>query len=196
MIKENILAIAKEHNGMITSKHLRDNSIPTIYLTRLENEGKIYKVEKGVYLTEDGTYDEYFFFQYRYPKVIYSHVLALYFLGLTDKIPQTIDITVPYSYKFNERRSDINIRYVKPEIYSIGISEIKTIFGNLVKVYDAERTICDLIIDKEKIESEIYVTAIRMYVKDKNRDIKKLLTYAKEMEILEKVRNIMEVYFE
>lgn len=196
MIKESVLEIAKDNNGVITAKNLKNRSIPTIYLTRLENEGKIFKVDKGIYITEDGTYDEYYFFQHRYPKVIYSHISALYLLGLTDKIPQHLDVSVPHSYKFNERKSSINVRFVKPNIYSIGICELKTMFGNSVKAYDIEKTICDLIIDKDRIESEIYVNAIKMYIKNKNKDIKKLLNYATKMGILEKVRSIMEVYFE
>lgn len=196
MIKEDVLNIAKSSNGIVTTKNLKEHSIPTIYLTRLEKEGKIFRVDKGIYLTEDGMYDEYYIFQYRYSKAIYSHVSALYLLNLTDKIPQYLEVSVPYSYKFNDKNTRLNVRYVKPDIYNLGVRDVKTMFGNNVRVYDAERTICDLILDRDKIESELYVSVIKAYIKDKNRDIKKLLNYAERMNILEKVRVLMEVYFE
>lgn len=48
VIKEKILKLAKENNGIVTSKNIKDSAIPTIYLTRLEKEGKLHKVEKGI----------------------------------------------------------------------------------------------------------------------------------------------------
>lgn len=36
--------------------------------------------------------------------------------GLTDKIPQAIDVSVPYSYKINNVPENIKLYYVKKEI--------------------------------------------------------------------------------
>lgn len=69
-------------------------------------------------------------------------------------------------------------------------------FGNIVRTYDIERTICDLIVDKEKIEPDVYSNSIRTYLKNENKNLKTLLYYADKMGILEKIRNLLEVYFE
>ena len=58
-----------------------------MYLSRLLKDGKLLRVKKGIYITKDGDYDEYYFFQHQYKKAIFSYETALYLLGQTDKIP-------------------------------------------------------------------------------------------------------------
>ncbi|MFX3884998.1 type IV toxin-antitoxin system AbiEi family antitoxin domain-containing protein, partial [Streptococcus suis] len=48
--KEILLEFIENHNGIITYKDCKALKIPTIYLTRLEKEGIIYRVEKGIFL--------------------------------------------------------------------------------------------------------------------------------------------------
>jgi len=42
--------------------------------------------------------------------------------------------------------------YLKDELYEIGITEMKTPYGNKVKVYDLERTICDIIKNRKRLD--------------------------------------------
>ena len=78
--KQQIKEYVNTSGGIITSKYCRENNIPTIYLNRLVEEGFLFKARKGIYLTKDGDYDEFYFFQLRYPKAIYSYNTALYFI--------------------------------------------------------------------------------------------------------------------
>lgn len=86
--KELLLDYLDRNNGMITYKDCKKIGIPTIYLTRLENEEVIFRVAKGIYLSASGDYDGYYFFQYRYPRTVFSYISSLYLQGLTDEIPQ------------------------------------------------------------------------------------------------------------
>ena len=74
----------------------------------------------------------------------------------------------------------------------LGIKETKTLFGNIVKTYDEERTICDFIKNRDKYESEVVIKAIRLYVKTINNQ-SKLFKYARALKIEKKVFEIMEV---
>ena len=51
--KEILLEFIENHNGIITYKDCKALNIPTIYLTRLEKEGILYRVEKGIFLTQN-----------------------------------------------------------------------------------------------------------------------------------------------
>ena len=164
----------KESGGIITSAYCRENNIPTVYLSRLAKEGKLFRVQKGIYIIEDGDFDEYYFFQYQYKKAIFSYETALFLLGVTDKIPWRIDVTVYNGYKFNEKQDTLNINYVKKSIYNLGIIQKKTMFGNIVNVYSYERILCDFISNKEKMDTEVYVKLIRSYSKYKDKDIHSL----------------------
>lgn len=52
--------------GIITSKELQDDNIPTIYLTRMTENGKLIRANRGIYIDSNGDYDEYYFFHKRY----------------------------------------------------------------------------------------------------------------------------------
>lgn len=186
----------KKSGGIITSAYCRENKIPTVYLSRLAKEGKLFRVQKGIYITKDGDYDEYYFFQYQYRKAIFSYETALFLLGVTDKIPWRIDVTVYNGYKFNEKQDTLNINYVKKSIYNLGIIQKKTMFGNIVNVYSYERILCDFIYNKEKMDTEVYVKLIRSYSKYKDKDIHSLYEIARKMGIEDKVKEVMEVVYE
>jgi len=186
----------KNSGGIITSAYCRENGIPTVYLTRLVKSGKLERVDTGIYVTENGDYDELYFFQYKYKNTIYSYETAMYLLGITDKIIQVKDVTVSASYKFNNQPTDIQVHYVKKDIFELGVENAKTMFGNPVRVYSYERIICDFILNKENMDPESYTKLLREYKNYKNKDIHNLYKIADKMDITDKVREIMEVIYE
>lgn len=161
--KEILLDFIEKNNGIVTNKDCKALGIPTIYLTRLEKEGIIFRVEKGIFLTQNGDYDEYYFFQYRFPKAIFSYISALYLQQFTDEIPQYFDVTVPRGYRFNTPPANLNIHFVSKEYSELGMTTVPTPMGNNVRVYDFERIICDFVIHREKIDSELFVKTLQSY---------------------------------
>lgn len=194
--KDKIMNYLKDNNGIITAQYCRDAGIPTIYLTRLAEENVLTRIDRGIYLSKDGDYDEYYFFQYKYKQAVFSYETALSLQGLTDKIPQVMEVTVPYSYKINEVPDNVELYYVKSEIAAMGVIEVETMYQNKVKVYNIERIICDFIQNKSRIDPEVYVKTIRKYASSEAADINKLFIYAQKMGIIEEVRNTMEVVYE
>ena len=186
----------EQSGGIITTSYCKEKKIPTVYLSRLLKDGKLLRVKKGIYITKDGDYDEYYFFQHQYKKAIFSYETALYLLGQTDKIPWNIDVTVYNGYKFNEKSNGVNIHYVKKSIYDLGVIQKSTMFGNKVNIYSYERTLCDFIAHKEEMDIEVYVKLIRSYSSYKERDIHSLHDIAMKMGIENKVREVMEVAYE
>ena len=54
----------------------------------------------------------------------------------------------------------------------------RTAFGNMVRCYNAERTICDLVRDERKVGVEAFVGGIKAYADSRDRDIAKLMGMA------------------
>lgn len=186
----------KKTGGVITSKEVRDSNIPTIYLTRMTETGEIIRADRGIYILPDGDFDEYYFFNKRYEVAIFSYVSALYLHQFTDIIPKEIEITVYKGYNAHRISGNVRVRYVTKTIYNLGVTECKTIFGNTVKVYDLERTICDLVKNRNEVETELFSKTINKYVRYKNKDLNKLYEYSKKMKIYEKLKEILEVVYE
>ena len=67
------------------------------------------------------------------------------------------------------------VHSVKKDLIDVGICSKKTIFGNEVKTYDVERTICDIFKDRNNQDIEIVLDAIKRYFRRKDRDLNKLM---------------------
>jgi hypothetical protein len=121
---------------------------------------------------------------------------ALYFHNLSIKAPNSsFDITVTKKYN-NHKLKNHNVFYVDDEFYNLGITEVMTPQGNMVKAYDVERCICDIIRSKKRMDSEHVKYSIKEYIKSRDKDLIKLSRYAEKMGIKNEVMNYMEIFYE
>lgn len=191
-----IESIMQMNNGYITSKDLSKFGIHRMYLKIMKEHGIIEKIGNGIYIDSNKIEDSYFVFNLELTNIIYSHMTALYFHGLSIKAPNDkYDITVPNNY-FNYKIRKHNVFYVDKDIYELGLTEIKTPMGNKVKTYDIERCICDIIRSKNRMDSEHVKHSIKEYIKRKDKDLVKLSNYAYKMKIKDEVMSYVEMFYE
>jgi abortive infection protein abiGI len=182
-------------NGYLTTKDVTDNHIPRTYLTKLIKENEIERVSRGVYIKKNVLVDEFVILQNKSKYAIYSNTTALYLHGLSNRIPIRYDITVKSGYKGSlQKEKNVNLFYTKKELLELGVIDYKLDSGNVIKVYDLDKTICDIIRNKKKIDAEIFNKAIREYFYSKKKNTLKLYEYAKKMNIYNKVRDTFEVF--
>jgi predicted transcriptional regulator of viral defense system len=188
-----IKEIFQKNNGYITRRQIDENNIYSWFLTDFVKKENLQKIDKGFYADEKWIQDDFLIFQYKYPKFIYSYESALFLLEMTDNLPSSIEVTGPKNYRpFNPKNSDTVIHTdSSDETYNLGITEIKTNLGNIVRTYNAEKTICDLIKKQSFIDSETFLKALHNYAKMKNKNTNKLMEYAAVMGIEKKVSDIM-----
>ena len=193
---EIIESIMKMNNGYVTSKKLSNLGIHRMYLNIMKEKGMIEKVGNGIYIDSSKIEDSYFVFSLELSNVVYSHMTALYFHGLSIKAPNDkYDITVPNNY-FNYKIKEHNVFYVDKDIYELGLTEVKTPMGNNVRVYDVERCICDIIRSKKRMDIEHVKYAIKEYLKRKDNDLIKLSKYADIFGIKEEVMDFVSMMYE
>ncbi len=191
---DKILDYAKENNGYITTKETESLEINSTFLSNLVNDKKLERVGTGIYKLPEYPIDNFYILSKSSKNMCYSHATALYLHSMSDRIPLVYDITVPYNYSGNLlKEKNVSLRYVNDDIFDLGMVDIKTINGLTVKCYDLERTICDIIKDKKNMDKEIYSKGLKEYAKSKNKDILKLIKYAKKLDIEEEVLELMEV---
>lgn len=181
-------------NGYLTTKDVTNNNIPRTYLTKLIKENKIERVSHGVYIKKNVLVDEFVVLQSKSKYAIYSNTTALYLHGFSNRIPIRYDITIKSGYKGSLQKEDnVNLFYTKNELLDLGVINYKLDSGNIIRVYDLDKTICDIIKNKKKIDAEIFNKAIREYFYSKKKNTLKLYEYAKKMNIYNKVRDTFEV---
>ena len=159
--------LIKQQNGTVLSADVDRLKIPRTYLAIMVSEGKLERVDTGVYVATDSVEDEMYAMQGKYPKLIYSHEASLFLHGLSDRTPFEYTVTVPSGYKVVDRISErFKVYYIKKEFHLLGATKVKTSFGNAIKVYNVERTICDIIRSKNDRQSESYTCKSRLWFKN------------------------------
>lgn len=186
--------LIKQQNGTVLSTDVDRAEIPRTYLGIMVSEGKLERVDTGVYVATNSVEDEMYALQGKYSKLIYSHETALYLHGLSDRTPFEYTATVPSGYKVVERISDrFKVYYIKKENHTLGVTEVKTSFGNAIRVYNIERTICDIMRSKNRIDIQIMNEAMKRFVKVKSVDYTLLMEYAKKLKVDKALTNYLEV---
>lgn len=182
------------NNGFLRNKDLVDNNIPSVYLTRLVNNNVIERVSRGLYVRTNSLPDDLIILQNKSKNAIYSNMTALYLYGFSDRLPIKYDITVNSGYNGSLQEVDnVNLFYTKKELLNLGEIVYRLDSGNLIKVYDLERTICDVIKNKNRLDQELANKALRKYFYSKEKNTLKLYEYAKKMKIYKKVRSVFEI---
>lgn len=192
--KSKILKIVDDNNGYVTTKEITNKGVPKVYLTKLVRARKLVKVSRGFYMLPDCFEDDYFKIQLTNNDAIFSLETALYLYNYSDRIPIKYYVSVPSNYGGNLlKNKSVQLLYTKAEWLNLGVIELTSPFGLPIRVYDRDRTICDIIKNKNKVDPEIFGKAMKRYINSKDKNITNLFVYAKKLKIEEEVRKYIEV---
>lgn len=188
-----LVAIAKSHGGIIETKIAAQHGISRMTLSALCKKGELCRIAKGQYILPDELQDELLSISLRSDKVLFSHETALFLHGISDRVPFVHTVTAPSGcIPSASIKSECKVYYIKPELFELGRTKLKTPAGNNVPAYDLERTICDVLRSRNKIGTETFIAALKMYAASPKKDLNRLSSYAKMM----RLSNVMCPYFE
>ena len=190
MENEKLKKFLKNNHGYITTKEIENLGINKTIIHELIKKGILRKVAYGIYIDNNLIEDEYYLLQKRFSNIIFSYNTACYFLNLSDRAPYKIEIT---TINHNNIKEDLDIHYVAKDKLEIGIIEIESPYSNPIKIYNAERCVCDILKNPDSVDLEVYNKIINNYFKRRHKNLITLEKYAKEFNVYEKLHNIMEV---
>ena len=186
--------LLEEGNGYLQTADALRNGVSKQTLARYVLSHGMERVRHGVYAVEDAWQDAYYLLYLRNRRIVFSHESALYLHGMTDREPAITTVTVPEGYNSSHiAKQHVKVIHVTSKWYDLGITMVRTGVEHKVPVYDRERTLCDIIRNKEKTEIQIFQTAVREYMDGKEKNLRNLMRYAMELGIEDKVRTYTEV---
>ncbi|MEA4883718.1 MAG: type IV toxin-antitoxin system AbiEi family antitoxin domain-containing protein [Clostridia bacterium] len=151
------------------------------------------RVSHGVYAAPDAWIDTMYLIGLRSRQAVFSHETALFLHDLADREPTQYSVTVKTGYNPSKLKADgIKVYTVKRELYEIGMSEAQTPFGHSVRVYNPERTACDIIRCRSGIEIQTFQDALKQYAKRTDKNLRLLMQYAQAFQ----VEKILDRYLE
>ncbi len=192
--EKNLKLLLTENKGILMAAKALDAGISKYHFYKYVKSEGLEKAAPGIYLSPDAWGDDLFILQARYSEVIFSHETALYLLDMADREPMQITVTAKGKYNAPKlTKQGIKIYRIKPELHTLGVCEMPSPGGHQLRVYNAERTICDIIRSRSNIEIQDYQTALKSYLRRKEKNIPLLMEYAEEFHVAAILRKYLEV---
>lgn len=195
--KNRIQKIFSRHNFIMKTADLTTEKIYYADIQQLLAEGMIEKVKRGYYhWIYDFNGSEITIISSLFPDAVLCMDTALFYYGYSDRNPPEWNIAIDKNV--SRQRTKIDYPFVKayrvaPALLTLG-ETTGEIDSTKVRIYDRDRTICDVLRNMNKMDKEIFNKAIQNYVKDPKRNIPNLMNYAKELRVQKKVKDLIGVW--
>ncbi len=194
-MKEKIYQVFKSHNGFARTKDILATGIHHRKINELLASGEIERIKGGLYrltsmpmVFNQGFVDT----SKAVPEGVICLTSALSFYELTTFNPSVISMALPRdTWKPQIEYPPVDFYFFSKKIFDVGIAKIN-IENHKVRIYDMEKTICDCFRYRNKIGIDIAKEALSEYLKRKDRNLEKLLSYAE----ICRVKSIIETWLQ
>ena len=168
---EQLDMMTEKNNGYFFTSEVVDAGISKTYLSKYVKENKFEQTAQGIYVSDETWIDELYVIQKSNPILIFDRDTALYLQGLTDREYSKIHVSVPKGYNtFRLKEKGLIIHTYDDELYQMGICDVESNYGNLLKTYDKERVICDMVAGRGEVEIQVYQTAMKEYMNSSEKN--------------------------
>lgn len=187
-------SVLNQNGGIVTTAQANEVGVSNERLRLLVKSDHLRRLTFGVYILPDELVDKMYIAQIRRPKIIYSHETALFLHGLSDRDPINYSVTVPTGYNASRLQEDgFTVFMIKRELHEIGVTKSTTMFGNSITVYGMERTICDCMRSRNRLDIAIVNDAIKRYARRKDKNLNVLMQMADTFQVTNLIRSYMGV---
>ncbi len=201
MLHENDIKNARElfdrHHYIMTTAELLQAKLYYADIKQLLDAGLIERVKRGFYhWIEDCGESEVAMINHLFPDGVLCMETALFYYGYSDRNPSEWSFAIDRNV--SKQRTKIDYPFIKAyrvesDLVTLGETEGEIDFHK-VRIYDRDRTICDVLRNMNKMDKEIFNKAIQGYVKDTKKNIPNLMEYAKVLRVQKRVKELIGVW--
>ena len=179
-----------------TKPNLDDMGFSWYQIKKLIEDGILEKLNSHIYESKvyEDVVNDFNYVSVFIPDGVICKLSAANYYGYTNFMPRSINVSIPYDKKINNLPDypPIKLYYPKGNRYSSDIVEINTELDHF-KIYSKEKTVCDILIYKNKIDAEEIKNVLTGYLDDSDRDLNKLYKLAIELKCEKILRTYIEV---
>jgi len=177
------LAYLRSRGGYGTMRDMKAASIQTREIAQLLEEGTIEKIKPGLYRL--AVFPERTPFRATLidvceamPKGVICLLSALDFHELTTFNPSEVYVAIPHAEKPPRiTYPPVKTFFFRERFYAPGIVQVRTKNGS-VRVYNKEKTICDMFRYRYKLGENLAFEALKTYLRRKGANLNELQKYA------------------
>jgi len=186
-----------QHDYVMTTAELKKSKLYYADIQRLLGEGIIEKVKRGYYhWVHEFEGSEVVIINRLFPDAVLCMETALFHYGYSDRNP--VEWNIAIDKNASRQRTKVDYPFIKayrtePELLVVGETRGEIDFIE-VRIYDRDRTICDVLRNMNKMDKETFNKAIQNYVKDPKKNVPNLMQYAKELRVQKRVKDLIGVW--
>lgn len=191
-----IQELMEKNNGVVKTSQLYTLGLDYRRIQNFVEYGVIEKVKNGYYAMNFHKKREEDIMAALFPDCVLTMESALYCHHYLKNRPFKWTVAVDKNTSKSRFKLDYPLvlpYYTEPEVLQMGVEKMQIGNGEM-SVYCRERLICDILKYENRMEREDLQQALRAFLSDKNKDIAKLLSYARERKVLSKVRSQIGVW--
>ncbi len=194
---KNVGKLFNRHHYIMTTAELLEAKLYYADIKQLLDAGLIERVKRGYYhWIEDCGESEVVMINHLFPDAVLCMETALFYYGYSDRNPAEWNFAIDRNV--SKQRTKIDYPFIKAyrvesELVTLGETEGQIDFQK-VRIYDRDRTICDVLRNMNKMDKEIFNKAIQGYVKDPKKNIPNLMEYAKVLRVQKRVKELIGVW--
>ena len=185
------------HGGIMKTCELKEAGYYYKKIQSLIESCKIERVRQGYYqYVGEDPFSDIPVIANLFPDAVICMESALDYYGYTDRTPAAWHLAVKSTSARNRFHIDypcVRPHFVQENRYLLGITTA-VIDGTEVKIYDRERTMVDILFHRNKVDSEVFNTAVRRYIRDPEKKEAQLMRYAKVFHVERKVKEVLGVW--
>jgi len=189
-----VLSLARE-KGTLRAVDVDKIGIPRIVISRLNAEGKLERIDRGIYRLPDLVSSEnesLVLIATRVPQAVFCLLSALQFHELTTQLPRQVWIAMPRgSHVPKIEYPPIRMIQISGEAYTAGV-EVHEYDQVKIRVYGIAKTIADCFKHRNKVGIDVALEALKDVRSQKKISIDEIWKYAK----ICRVANVMRPYLE
>ena len=195
--KKKLKSIFSKHDFVMATAELMAEKIYYADIQQLLQDGLIEKIKRGYYhWIDDFDGSEIVIINRLFPDAVLCMETALFYYRYSDRNPSEWNIAIDKNA--SRQRTKIDYPFVKAyriESALLPIGETKGKIDSIeVRIYDRDRTICDVLRNMSKMDKEVFNKAIQNYVRDAKKNIPDLMKYAKELRVQKRVKDLIGVW--
>ncbi len=186
----------KNRGGVLKTSELNALGLSSRQIKKLVDSGDITRIKRGYYELSNNIYPEEAVIARLFPDAVIFLESALMHYGYTDRIPLAWQIAVDRDSEKSQYKIDyplIEVFYIEPKLLEIGLDVIQ-VEEVEIKIFNRDRTICDVLRYENKLEREVFTNAIKRYIKDPKKNVRNLFEYAEKFNIKNKVQTYIGVW--
>lgn len=189
-------AMLPEDQKVFSMQELKGRGFSQYKVSKLVSEGRLVKLNKSHYENSSyrGEESDFYYVGAYVPRGVICLLSAAVYYRLTTFVPDAVDVAIPRKAKVSTMPDwpQINVHYYTDGRHALGATAVRE-GRNGFQIYDREKTVVDIVFYRERVGIEETKETLVTYLQRKDRNLNRLLEYAKLMKCDKAMRHYLEV---